>query len=588
MIGEDVVHRPIGDLLEEILSRGAPAIPNYIAHLPVSPLHYRIAVLLGVLGIGPEVVEVVRERVRRRDSPEKWATMRGLGELGHPEAEGYFTRVLRERSSVEASITALQSLGRIRGRRSLGLIVGALGEAYLLPSGCEALAAFATPEAVDALERCIAELPAFRALASLGAGCARDAFVVGLERDPEWAGAAARGIGGLGEPDLAGLLLPHLKDKNPEVRRAAFEAYARLGAPQGSGPLLDVAQRGTEPWMIPALGGLADDAVHEYLVGELEGAQRRGLLKRLFSRRRVGRDEDRRAVARALRGATTPRVLEQIGVLLLDETDPVVARHLLGVRGLLEVARQRDRVAEVWRRGDPLLAHVAGVALLQNPTRPFLGEVLEFLSAPGFRELDHAPVGADPEHLLAVYARDNNPALLLGAFADSGFLDLEHLVEALRGRVTAWAFPSAAAPNGRFGRPEDGQVGAFLQSLGAAHPDKQEALWRLWDLLAQLDAQGDSLLDLFLSHSGAHRGGMQRALFAGFSSAMAKFIVGRGDRDLPELDAIASHLPAEGPLLRPLREVFERARTALKAECRDITLVVEGSTRGDLVMIEKL
>jgi hypothetical protein len=226
--------------------------------------------------------------------------------------------------------------------------------------------------------------------------------------------------------------------------------------------------------------------------------------------------------------------------------------------------------------------------LLQNPTRQYLGEVLEFLGRPGFRELDDAPAGADPEHRMQVYAGDNNPALLLGAFVDSGFLDLDHLGEALRLRVASWSFPTDTPPAGRFDRPADGRLGLFLQTLGEVHPDKKEALWRIWDLMAQLDAQGDSLLDLFLSHTGAHRGGIQRALFAGFSSAVAKFIEGRDDRYLAELDQVAGHLPAEGPLVRPLREVLERARTMLKTECRDIALMVEGSARGDLVLIEKL
>ena len=131
-------------------------------------------------------------------------------------------------------------------------------------------------------------------------------------------------------------------------------------------------------------------------------------------------------------------------------------------------------------------------------------------------------------------------------------------------------------------------MGAFLQALGEAHPGERESLWRMWDLLAHLDAQGDSLLDLFLSHTGAHRGGIQRALFAGFSSAIAKFIEGKCDRDLPEMEEIAEHLPGEGAMVRPLREVFERARTALKVECRDIALVIESNTRGDVVLIEKL
>ena len=442
---------PPGEPLEELLARGLPVVPIYLSHLPASADRFRAAVLLGVLALGPDVVEVVRERLRRRDSPEKWALLRGLGEIGHPEAEGYFTRVLRERPSVDATITALHALGNIRGSRSLGMIVETLADENLLAAGCEALSRFATPEAEAALEQRIAQLPAFRALASLGAACARDAFVVGLERESEWAAAAAEGIGRLGRLDLAELLVPHLTDKFAAVRRAAFEAYARLGAPQGCQPLLEVVEKGLQPWMIPALGQVQDVAVSEYLASLLTGLPQQGLLRRLFFRAKFSREADRRAAARALRSTTDPRVLEQIGVLLLDEPDGVVVRHLLAVRGLLEVARQRDRVAEVWRQGALPLAHAAGVALLQNPTRQYLGEVLQFLALPGFCELDHAPVGADVQHMLDVYGSDNNPALLLGAFVDSGYLDLSHLVEALSARLAAWSFPSDTSPAGRFG-----------------------------------------------------------------------------------------------------------------------------------------
>ncbi|HSH69927.1 MAG TPA: hypothetical protein VK997_08420, partial [Deferrisomatales bacterium] len=75
-------------------------VPIYLSHLPASSERYRVAVLLGVLALGPEVVDVVRERIRRRDSPEKTALLRGLGEIGHPDAEGHFARVVRERVSV--------------------------------------------------------------------------------------------------------------------------------------------------------------------------------------------------------------------------------------------------------------------------------------------------------------------------------------------------------------------------------------------------------------------------------------------------------------------------------------------------------
>ena len=38
-----LVHRPVGDLLEEMLRRGASRFPHYLEPLPGSPISYRIA-----------------------------------------------------------------------------------------------------------------------------------------------------------------------------------------------------------------------------------------------------------------------------------------------------------------------------------------------------------------------------------------------------------------------------------------------------------------------------------------------------------------------------------------------------------------
>ncbi|HSH70618.1 MAG TPA: hypothetical protein VK997_11915, partial [Deferrisomatales bacterium] len=322
--------------------------------------------------------------------------------------------------------------------------------------------------------------------------------------------------------------------------------------------------------------------------GRFTGQPGRGLLRRRFSRGGGVSEGERRALAKALRNATDAAVLEIVGTLLTEEVDPVVTRHLLAVRGLSGIARQRDRMLDVFRNGQPILAHFAGLALLQNPSQRFLAEVLQFLALPGFRQLDNAPIGADPEHLLLAYGSDHNPALMVAGYLDSGLLDLGHLVEALRVRVAGWSFADATDPVARFSRPEERELGQFLGCQAAAQPGQKEALARLWDLLSQLDAQGDNVLDLFLSYVGDHRGGAQRALFQGFSSAVAKFIEGKDDRDLPELDAIAAGLPAEGPLVGPLRDVFHRARISLRIECRDFALVTEVAGRGDVVLIEQL
>ncbi|MBE0616406.1 MAG: HEAT repeat domain-containing protein, partial [Proteobacteria bacterium] len=163
-----LVHRPVGDLLEEIVDRGPARSPDYLVHVPGAPPAFRLAVLLGALCLGPEVVEAVRERLIGRESAEKWALVRALAELAHPEAEGYLARLLRERPTLEASAAALRGLGRIRGPKSLPLVVRALEEPLLAAEACAALGGYATPDARQALLDRAEELPAFRELATLG------------------------------------------------------------------------------------------------------------------------------------------------------------------------------------------------------------------------------------------------------------------------------------------------------------------------------------------------------------------------------------------------------------------------------------
>jgi hypothetical protein len=167
-------------------------------------------------------------------------------------------------------------------------------------------------------------------------------------------------------------------------------------------------------------------------------------------------------------------------------------------------------------------------------------------------------------------------------------VDLETLRGSLEGRLAAWRFPSGIRPREALNRPEDRDAGAFLESLAEAHPAIREAVWRLWNLLAELEDQGDPLLDLFLCATGSHRGGIQRAILQGLPGCLGRYLEGKDDRHLSELDGLLQHIPAEGPLRQPLRELLERGRRALMSECRDMALFGEGSAKGDMVLIEEL
>lgn len=582
------VHGPAGDVLEKIVQGGSSAFPTFVARLPASPPAYRVCVLVGGLILGPEVEEVCQQGLRSRDSREKMSFLLGLGELGHPETEGYFARILRESGPSDVMVAALRCLGRIRGRKGLPLVLQALTRADLFPAACEALAAYRGREAVNALLPRADELPALGALAALGAPEARDLFLEALEREPPWAAVAARGVGRLGDPALGARLVVLLGSPDEATARAAFEAYAGLGAPQGAEPLLDAASPRLHPWMVSALGSVPHPDVERFLLSAVTPARPKGFWRRLFRWSREEAPVEPRLVYRALRDSRDADTLAGLAVRLEEESDPAGLRELLACRGLGTDPRRSAALISLWKGGDLSRAYLAARALLEAPTAPFLSDALDVLAKPGFLALDGAPGLADVERLLDVYARDNNPFLLLGAFLDSGFVDLGGLEKALAERFCSWAFPPAPSPRGRFEAPEDGDLGAFLDALSAAQPGAREPLSRLWCLLADAEDGGEPLLDLFLCSTGAHRGGLQRALARGIPLGLGSYLRNRDDRSLPELDAVMGHLPPQSPLAARLRRVFESARRALMTECRDMTLMPEGSPRGDMVLVERL
>ncbi|MBI5015794.1 MAG: hypothetical protein HZB55_09935 [Deltaproteobacteria bacterium] len=584
----DGVHGPAGDVLEEIVQRGPSEFPAFVARLPAAPQAYRVSVLVGGLLLGPEVEAVCREVVRSRESKEKLAFMLGLGEIGHPETEGYFARILRETGPAEVMVAGVRSLGRIRGRKGLPLVIQALGHASLFAAACEALAAYGSQDAVTALLPRADELPALAALATLAAPEAREAFLGALDREPPRPAEGAKGLGGLGDPALGPQVAALLGSKDEATARAAFEAYAALGAPQGADPLLEVASAGLQPWMVAALEGVARPEVERFLVAAVTPARPKGFWRRLLWWSRDAPALEPRLAYRALREARDPEALAGLAARLEAESDPASLRELLACRALATDPRRAVALRALWKGDDLLKAYVAARVLLEEPAATFLAEALDLLGRPGFLELDRASGLADAERLLDVYAKDNNPFLLFGGFLDSGFVDLAGVEKAAAERLRTWVFPEAPFPGERFGTLEDGDLGAFLEALASAQPAAKEGVKRLWSLLADLRDGGEPLLDLFLCATGAHRGGLQRALARGIPLSLGTYLRERDDRSLPELDSVMAHLPMGGPLSGGLRKVFENARRALMAECRDITLILEGSPRGDMVLVERL
>lgn len=585
---EELLHHPVGDLLEKILTEGGARFPEYAGFYHLAPRSFRLSVLIGGLCLGAEAEEEIRDRLTRRESPEKRRLFLGLGAMGHPLAEGYLARVVRE-FSLEGPITeALAGLGRIRGAKSLPLVLRALDYDFLFPAACEALAAYGGPEATAALIGRVDEFPAFRALAALGATEARDAFREGLGRGSPWDVEAARGIGRLGDPALGAELVPHLEAADADLARVAFEALARLGAPGGAGPLLAVAGRRLEGWMVEALGRVDDPEVHRFLFRALDRPAGRWSLKRLLGRRPAGPDEG--TVYRALREARDPEVVAGLARRLRGERDPARLRALLAVRALGSDPGYADVVMSVWRRREDLLGpYLAARVLLQTPTEEFLAEALDRLGRPGFVPLDEAPEAADRERLLETYATENNACLLVGGFLDAGLVDPDALEAGLRERFTAGAKPTGKkAPGAAAGGSGPEGTATFLNALAAARPTMADGLRRLFALLEREEDRGDPLLDLFLCWTGAHRGGLQRAVIQAFPNALGRLIRDRTDRYLPELEALAAHAPREGAVGQNLADQFERARRALQRECRDMSLLLEGSQRGDMVLIETL
>lgn len=583
-----VAQRPAGDLLEEVVSRGASGFARYLGQYgSLAPVN-RSSVLLGGLALGPDVATEWRARLSSRDSAEKNALAFGLGEIGHPDAEAYLARVVRERPSAEAAASALRGLGRIRSPRTFPLVLRALEDDVLFPAACEALAQYGGKEAVGALLARAADPPAFRALADLGASEARELFLASLEQEDAPRAEAARGIGRLGDASLGLALLPHLESEDEALLRAAWEAYVALRAPEGAAPLVQRARTKPSPWMFDLLARVDSAETHAFFVELFQTAAPTTFWRKLWPWKRARSTVDRRTLLHGLRGAGAPPLLPSLLASLRSETDPLAAAEILKNRLLSGEPGYEGVLLELWRSESLVFTYLAGRASLRNPSVSLLAEALSFLSRPGFCGFDGASPLADPEHTLRVFAQENNPFLLLGGFLDSGHFPMEELVRALEQRLANGAFPPETAPETSFAGVEGCGLGPFFEAFGAALPAHHFELARLWNLLAQLRIGSDTLLDLFLSHAGVHRAGLQRLILRELPAALGQLVAGKDDRFLSQLDRLTASLPADPRLRTPVAQLLERCRRVLMAECRDMVLFSENMPKGDMVLIAQL
>ncbi|GAB4265474.1 MAG: hypothetical protein Kow0092_17840 [Deferrisomatales bacterium] len=577
-----------GGLLQDLVLGGPERWIDRFRGYPEAPDELRAALLLGALALGPDVEEALGAHLGRPDSPAKYALARALGAAGHPAAAGTLLAVVRGRSRAGEPGEALRLLGAARVPRAFPLLVHALDSPYTFADACRALAAYATPEAAEALLPRAEAVPALEALAALGEPRARGAFRAAVAaRDPARRAAGALGLGRTEDREAAETLLPLLRDRDEEVAQVAFEAYARLGAPLGTGPLLEAARRRPAPWMVGPLGALGDGETDRFLVACLGGPERR---RRHRGARFLSRPNplfDPLCVCRALGRSRDPRAASALLQRLRRDSDPAAVRAILQVPGVWARAASSDAVWEVWE-GDDLVGQLAAArAFLAEPTPRALSAVTAYLARPGPVALGGLPQGADPGQALARHATERAPLVDLGALLESALLDRLPWLETLRERFVQGRFPPSDLALARR-PPEDAEVFAYLDALARAHPNQARALRRLWNLLDAVEDRGDRVLDLYLCFAGCHRGGVQRAVVRRLPEALARLARDMGEEHLPLLERIAVRAPTAGPLAGRLAGAFEEIRRALRSRCRDAALVPDRGPAGDLVLVEAL
>jgi hypothetical protein len=584
----DVLNRPIGDLLEEILHKGIPAYPEQVRSYPACQESNRVAILLGGLALGPALHESFAELFSKPDSPEKFAFMSGLAEMGHPGVEGYFLRFLREEKADKYKRAAIRSLVQIKSAKLYEYLEKYIEDPSFLPDAAAALASLGGERAGELLIRHTERWEGFEALSRLSYAGARPLFIRSLRQGPPMDAAAATALGNIGDPEDGERLSVLIGGKNQELSRAAFLAYAKMGAPQGIDPLLRAASKDLQPWMVEALGSFCTPEVYNLFMKNLEPSIAGSLLKKIVFWKQEVKPENS-WLYRGLRNCENPEIVEGLAAKLHQNPSKAELRALLQNKKLFTVDSAEKDLLGLVKGSDLYFSYLATRGWLNSPSTGFFIAALRLLRMPGYVELDSATAIMDPQHLLESRSAELNPALLVGRFLESDHIDLHSLLRKLRERFAQKKFPVAVAPRTRFSALEDGGFGPFLEALGNAHSPIREELSRIWELFIDIEYESVPLFELFWSESGLHRGGIQRLILRSLDSSVNKWIEGKDDKFLAELDAVESTIPRDGPLAVRVLASFAAARVKLMSECKDMVVWMEGGgQRGDIVLIEKL
>ncbi|TAL15744.1 HEAT repeat domain-containing protein [bacterium] len=585
---EDTINRPLGDLLEEILHKGIPAYPDQIRRYHACQTANRVAILLGGLALGPALQEALNEWSLKTDSPEKFSLMIGLSHMGHPDAERYFLRYLPEKKPEKVTRVAIEALSRLRSEKYFEFLVKCVDDPYLFPAVADALVNIGGERAGELLLPHTERWEGFEALAKLAYPKARPLFIRALRQGPPMDAAAATALGKIGNPEDGERLSPLIGGKNHELSRAAFISYAKMGAPQGPEPLLRVAAKELQPWMVEPLSSLDSPEVYSLFMKNMESSKAGSLLKKMVFWKQEVKTENS-WLYRGLRNCQDPAVAAELAVKLRQNPSKAELRALLQNKTLFTLESAEKDLLGLVQGNDLYASYLATRGWLNSPSTSFMTAAMKLLRMPGYVELDAATAIMDPQHLLESRSAELNPVLLVGRFLESGLVDLQSLQEKLKERLGQKKFPAVISPRTRFSALEDGGFGPFLEALGNAHSTIREELSRIWELFIDIEDESVPLFELFWSESGLHRGGIQRLIMRSLDGSVRRWIEGKDDRFLSELDSVESTIPRDGPLAARILGSFSSARVKLMSECKDIVVWMEGGgQRGDIVLIEKL
>jgi HEAT repeat protein len=298
-------------------------------------------------------------------------------------------RTLADDTSRDVRAAALSSLGRLRDRGALELVLARFddGDATVRQVAVMAAGEIGDPRAMHALRAALRDPRPelrFQAVASLATLAPDDAVSALAERvddeDPEVRAHLADALGALERPEAAAPLARLLKDTVPAVRQGAAIGLARLGDARGVPELVQTLEDKDRCFEAAwALGELRAEAAREPLARIAQSFLRPLATKAAAAAALVRLDDPRgtevlRAVLRAFRSDARSYAVQLVGELrltaLVDDVaalvdrprgaDPVVVAEALGklaeqdgtARSALErLARQGSdagRVAVEW------------------------------------------------------------------------------------------------------------------------------------------------------------------------------------------------------------------------------------------------